>query len=247
MTGLHRSVSRYTTPSSRNICFATGECLLEGLSSRKRIHNLKQKTPCRAHFRDHTRFSSISSCTCCAMVLAVAFAPRIQSGDGGRYVFENFKLTARWRNHRSLSEAMTEEILMDGNGMQEPTYCYHRNRYNVHAIPEQKDIQGTELDLMVSPVVDPAIYPAPDKVYHFFPLRTGYEGFSQTMHERGDRIYGNCPIRPMEDAYAGIATKVGEKKNGRAVGILTVYNKGFDIPWQHFCERKVHPLFSLFV
>lgn len=148
-----------------------------------------------------------------AMVLAVAFALRGFNREMGK---EDMSLKTSnspqgGETTVPLSEAMTEEILMGWKRDANQHIVITGTATNVHAIPEQKDIQGAELDLMVSPVVDPAIYPAPDKVYHFFLSERDTEGFAQTM-KAGDRLTVTVQSAPMEDAYV-IATKV-EKGEG---------------------------------
>lgn len=110
-----------------------------------------------------------------------------------------------------LSEAMTEEVLMGWKRDANQHIVITGTIANIQTIPEQKEINGTELDLVVSPVVDPAIYPAPDKIYHFFLSERDTEGFAQTM-KAGDRFTVTAQSAPMEDAYV-IATKV-EKEDG---------------------------------
>ena len=148
-----------------------------------------------------------------AMVLAVAFALRGFNREMGK---EDMSLKTSnspqgGETTVPLSEAMTEEILMGWKRDASQHIVITGTIANIQTIPEQKEVKGTELDLLVSPVVDPAIYPAPDKVYHFFLSERDTEGFAQTM-KSGEMLTVTAQAAPMDDAYV-IATKV-EKGSG---------------------------------
>lgn len=105
-----------------------------------------------------------------------------------------------------LSEAMTEEVLMGWKRDEKNAVSVTGTVINIQTIPEQEEVSGTELDLIVSPVVDPELYPAPDKVYRFFLSKRDTEGFSETL-KTGDNLTVTAQSAPMDDAYV-IATKV---------------------------------------
>lgn len=112
-----------------------------------------------------------------------------------------------------LADAMTEEVLMGWKRDEKNRIVITGKIANVQPIPEQKDVKGMELELLVSPTVDPAIYAAPDKVYRFFLSERDTEGFFEGM-KQGDELSITAQSAPMDDAYV-IAAKV-EKMNEKS-------------------------------
>lgn len=148
-----------------------------------------------------------------AMVLAVAFALRGFNREMGREDM-SVKISDSPQGDVTtgpLSEAMTEEVLMGWKRDEKNRIVITGKVINVQPIPEQKDVKGMELELLVSPTIDPAIYAAPDKVYRFFLSERDTEGFFEGM-KRDDTLSITAQSAPMDDAYV-IATKV-EKREG---------------------------------
>lgn len=145
------------------------------------------------------------------MILAVAFALRgfNREMDKDSSPSNSPDMSKNDVKDVPLSEAMTEEILMGWKRDEQNHVFVTGEVLGVRAIPEQKDVKGMELDLKVSPVVDPLIYPAPDKVYHFFiSSRDTTEGFSESL-KAGDMVTITSQVAPIEEAYI-IGEKVGK-------------------------------------
>lgn len=143
-----------------------------------------------------------------AMVIAVAFALRgfNREMDKDSSLSNSPNISKDDVKDIPLSEAMTEEILMGWKRDEQNHVSVTGTVVGVLPIPEQKDVQGVELDLRVSPVVDPLIYPAPDKLYHFFlSNRDTIEGFSESL-KVGDTVTITSQADPTEEMYI-----IGEK------------------------------------
>ena len=84
---------------------------------------------------------------------------------------------------RSRGQPEEEDLYWDEAGCNQHIVITGPYQYPRHS--QQKDIQG-QSDLMVSPVVDPAIYQLPAKSYHLDLSERDTEGFVQTMKAETD-------------------------------------------------------------
>ena len=103
------------------------------------------------------------------------------------------------------ADVMTEEVLMGWARDEQNHVSVTGTIMEVLPIPEQEDVQGTEVKLHVVSVIDPELYPTTEKAYLYFLSNRDTENFFEDMAV-DDVVTITSVAPPTDEAYI-----VGEK------------------------------------
>ena len=140
------------------------------------------------------------------MVVAVAFSIRKFKRDMSDNVAKNAPGASEGSVSVPLSDVMTEAVLMGWNTDADGFTSVSGRVKEVTARPE---VNGKWIKLVVSPVVDPKIYEAPDKVYQYLLSENDTKGDVKSV-KIGDMITVSSRSKPSEVGYL-LAGKVEKK------------------------------------